>query len=206
MSLQLAPATPADVIDIHAMIVEFAAFERLSHLCTGSPAALAEALFGPMPAAEVVLGYCGGALAGFALVLPELFDVSRPAGPVAGGPVCAPGIPRTRARGGAPDPRGGAGDGAWLRAIRMVGAGLEHAGHRVLPGIGRHCPAGVANRARHWRCAAGTRRPQVRRLGAPCVAPARPVRAPGGRQPWRSGQEPGTAARGQIPMRVRILG
>jgi hypothetical protein len=71
MSLELAPATPADVFDIHAMIVEFAAFERLSHLCTGSAEALDEALFGPAPAAEVVLGHCDTALAGFALFYPN---------------------------------------------------------------------------------------------------------------------------------------
>jgi GNAT superfamily N-acetyltransferase len=71
MPLAITPATPDDVPAIHAMVLELAEFEHLTHLCTSSVEALADALFGPAPVAEVLLGHCDGVLAGFALFYPN---------------------------------------------------------------------------------------------------------------------------------------
>ncbi|MBS0320314.1 MAG: GNAT family N-acetyltransferase [Proteobacteria bacterium] len=67
MRARLAPATHDDVAGLHAMIVEFAQFERLAHLCTGTPDDLAAALFAAPPAVEAVLLHVDGEAAGFAL-------------------------------------------------------------------------------------------------------------------------------------------
>ena len=61
------PAHPDDVGAIHAMIRELAEFERLTHLCVASEGDLGAALFGPQPAAEVLVAWKGPAAAGFAL-------------------------------------------------------------------------------------------------------------------------------------------
>jgi GNAT superfamily N-acetyltransferase len=61
------PETAADVPAILAMIAALAEFERLTHLCVASEADLAAALFGPHPAAEVLLAESDGQPAGFAL-------------------------------------------------------------------------------------------------------------------------------------------
>ena len=68
--ITIAPATPADVDVIHALIVGLADYERLSHLCTGTRDELAEALFGARPAAEVLVARDAGEVAGFALFFP----------------------------------------------------------------------------------------------------------------------------------------
>jgi GNAT superfamily N-acetyltransferase len=60
-------AAPGDVAAIHVMIAALAEFEKLSHLCVASEADLAEALFGPRPAAEVLIASENGEPAGFAL-------------------------------------------------------------------------------------------------------------------------------------------
>jgi GNAT superfamily N-acetyltransferase len=51
----IALATPADVPDIHALIRALAEYERLAHLCVSSEADVAAALFGPHPAAQVLI-------------------------------------------------------------------------------------------------------------------------------------------------------
>jgi GNAT superfamily N-acetyltransferase len=61
------PAAPGDVAAIHAMIRALAEFERLADICVASEADLAEALFGPRPAAEVLIATDNGDAAGFAL-------------------------------------------------------------------------------------------------------------------------------------------
>jgi GNAT superfamily N-acetyltransferase len=62
------PATEADTPLILALIRELAEFERLAHEVVAEEAQLRAALFGPRPAAEVLLGFSGaGAPAGFAL-------------------------------------------------------------------------------------------------------------------------------------------
>jgi GNAT superfamily N-acetyltransferase len=64
---RIAPASPADVPAILAMIRALAEFERLSHLCVATEDDLFRALFGPKPAAEVVLAWEDVQAAGFAL-------------------------------------------------------------------------------------------------------------------------------------------
>jgi hypothetical protein len=67
----LRPATAADLPAIVALIRELAVYERLEHLVVCTPESIAPHLFGPKPAAEVVLAELPGAeepmVAGFAL-------------------------------------------------------------------------------------------------------------------------------------------
>ncbi len=67
VDVSIRPAVPGDAAAIHALIRELAEYERLTQLCTGSTADLADALFGPRPAAEVLLAEVDGGIAGFAL-------------------------------------------------------------------------------------------------------------------------------------------
>ncbi len=67
----LRPATPADVPAVLALIRELAVFEKLEHLVVAKPEALHQHLFGPRPAAEVVVAEAAGPgraeVVGFAL-------------------------------------------------------------------------------------------------------------------------------------------
>lgn len=63
----LRPATPADVPAILRCIRGLAEYERLAHECVATEAQLHATLFGPAPAAEVVLATLGEETAGFAL-------------------------------------------------------------------------------------------------------------------------------------------
>jgi len=63
----IAPATPGDVGTVMAMIRALADFERLTHLVVATEDDLAAALFGPQPAAEVLLARLEAEPAGFAL-------------------------------------------------------------------------------------------------------------------------------------------
>jgi GNAT superfamily N-acetyltransferase len=60
-------AVPADVPLLHRLIVALAEYERAPDAVTGTPAMLAEALFGERPSAEALLAEVGGEVAGFAL-------------------------------------------------------------------------------------------------------------------------------------------
>ena len=51
----IATATPADVPEIHALIRALAEYEHLTPLCVSTEADVAQALFGPRPAAEVLI-------------------------------------------------------------------------------------------------------------------------------------------------------
>ncbi len=64
---RVAPAEPGDVGHILGMIEALADFEKLSHLCVATEAGLRAALFGPHPAAEVLLGWEGPEPVAFAL-------------------------------------------------------------------------------------------------------------------------------------------
>jgi GNAT superfamily N-acetyltransferase len=66
-TFDIQPARPADAGAVHAMIRALADFEQLSHLCVATERDLADALFGPHPAAEVVIAWHGAEAAGFAL-------------------------------------------------------------------------------------------------------------------------------------------
>lgn len=61
------PALPDDVPVVHAMVRELADYERLAHLCVSTEADLRAALFGPRPAAEVLLAATADEAMGFAL-------------------------------------------------------------------------------------------------------------------------------------------
>lgn len=61
------PAQPADVIHIHAMIVELAVFEKLEHLVVATEALLHEGLFGAHPSCEAIVGEENGEVVTFAL-------------------------------------------------------------------------------------------------------------------------------------------
>jgi len=66
-SILIAPATAADVPAIVAMVRELAEFEKLLHEAVATEAAIAEALFGARPYAEVLMARAGENVAGFAL-------------------------------------------------------------------------------------------------------------------------------------------
>ena len=67
MSVSLRPAAPSDLPAILGFIRELAAYERLEHQVVATEALLAEHLFGPRPAAEVVIAEVDGRAVGFAL-------------------------------------------------------------------------------------------------------------------------------------------
>ena len=66
-AVTLRAATRADVPHILRCIQGLAEYERLAHECVATPALLEDSLFGPSPAAEVVLAMAGDEPAGFAL-------------------------------------------------------------------------------------------------------------------------------------------
>jgi len=66
-AVRVRPATPADVAHIYAFVVELAVYEREPDAVTGTPEMLAQALFGPPPAAEAVIAELDGEPAGFAV-------------------------------------------------------------------------------------------------------------------------------------------
>jgi GNAT superfamily N-acetyltransferase len=60
-------ATPDDVPQIHAFIVQLAVYEREPDAVTGTPGMLATALFGERPSAEALVAELDGEPAGFAV-------------------------------------------------------------------------------------------------------------------------------------------
>ena len=66
-ALEIAPARRADTPEILRLIRALAEYEKLPHEVVASERGLDEALWGPTPAAEVVLARLGGATVGFAL-------------------------------------------------------------------------------------------------------------------------------------------
>jgi GNAT superfamily N-acetyltransferase len=66
-AFRIARATPADVPAILDMIQALAAYEGLSQFCISTERHIADALFGPHPAAEVVLGLENAEPVAFAL-------------------------------------------------------------------------------------------------------------------------------------------
>jgi GNAT superfamily N-acetyltransferase len=65
--VQVRPARPADVEQIHALIVELAEYERAPEQVTGTVSMLRDALFGPRPSAEALIAERAGETVGFAL-------------------------------------------------------------------------------------------------------------------------------------------
>ena len=66
-SIKIRPAVEADLPLIHALIRELAEYEKLSHVVTATEARLRETLFGPRPAAEVLIASLDSTPVGFAL-------------------------------------------------------------------------------------------------------------------------------------------
>ena len=64
---EIRPAVAADVPAIHALIGALADYEKLAPVFVASPADIGNALFGPRPAAEVLIASKNGEAAGFAL-------------------------------------------------------------------------------------------------------------------------------------------
>jgi GNAT superfamily N-acetyltransferase len=67
MPFRLSAATERDIPVILSLIQALADYERLADQVESTEADLRLALFGPRPAAEVILGYAGDEPAGFAL-------------------------------------------------------------------------------------------------------------------------------------------
>ena len=61
------PARPDDVPGIHALLLELADYERLSHDVKATEDSLHEALFGAKPAAEAIVAEVEGHMVGYAL-------------------------------------------------------------------------------------------------------------------------------------------
>ena len=66
-SVRVRAATPADVEQIYAWIVELAEYERAPDAVVGTPELLSRALFGASPVAEAVIAEVDGERAGFAV-------------------------------------------------------------------------------------------------------------------------------------------
>jgi len=66
-TIALRPATPSDVPLVLDLIRELAGYERLAHEAVATAEDMQAALFGPRPAAEVVIAECDGEPAGMAL-------------------------------------------------------------------------------------------------------------------------------------------
>jgi GNAT superfamily N-acetyltransferase len=66
-AIDIAPALPADVPLLLALITELADYEKLRHEVVATEASVAQALFGPRPSAEAVIARIAGEPAGFAL-------------------------------------------------------------------------------------------------------------------------------------------
>ncbi|MFZ1993762.1 MAG: GNAT family N-acetyltransferase [Solirubrobacteraceae bacterium] len=65
--VRVRPATPDDIDQIHAFIVELAVYEREPDAVTGTPEMLGDALFGPRPSAEALIAEVEGHAVGFAV-------------------------------------------------------------------------------------------------------------------------------------------
>jgi GNAT superfamily N-acetyltransferase len=68
--MTIRPVIPADVAEVHAMILELAEFERLTHEVRATLEDTRHALFGGNPIAEALIGEFDGRAAGFAIFFP----------------------------------------------------------------------------------------------------------------------------------------
>jgi GNAT superfamily N-acetyltransferase len=66
-SIEIAPATPADVPMVLTLITALAEYEKMRHEVVATEASLHQALFGPKPGAEAIIARADGTAAGFAL-------------------------------------------------------------------------------------------------------------------------------------------
>jgi GNAT superfamily N-acetyltransferase len=66
-AVRVRPATRDDIDQIHRFIIELAVYEREPDAVTGTPAMLADALFGPRPTAEALIAEVDGEVVGSAV-------------------------------------------------------------------------------------------------------------------------------------------
>jgi GNAT superfamily N-acetyltransferase len=71
VKIEIVPAIEADTPAILEMIQGLAEYEKLTHMVIATEDKLRNSLFGPLPAAEVLLGYLEGECAGMALFFPN---------------------------------------------------------------------------------------------------------------------------------------
>ena len=71
MPVEIVPATPADVAVILELIRALSEYEKLAHTVLATEDALRHSLFGPRPAAEVLLALDDARPVGFALFFPN---------------------------------------------------------------------------------------------------------------------------------------
>ncbi len=132
MTIRIKPATPADAPIILQLIRELAEFERLLHECQATEEQLREQLFGPRPAAEVVIARIGDEVAGFALFFHNFSTFLAKPGIYLEDLYVRAEVSRPGLRRRAAALPGAHGAGAGLRPARMVGARLERARDRLL--------------------------------------------------------------------------
>ena len=80
MTFRIEQATERDTPVVLRLIKAIVDHERLTHEFTVTEPVLRRALFGPQPAAEVVLGYVGDEVVGFAVYFPTFTTASGQAG------------------------------------------------------------------------------------------------------------------------------
>ena len=156
--IAIRPAMPADVPVILRFVHELAVFEREPEAVRATEAMLAAALFGDRPAAEAALAEMAGEPVGFALFFHNFSTWEGRRGLYLEDLYVTPAA-RGQGAGAALLRHLGAGGGTRLRAVRMVGAGLERGGHRLLPRDGRGGAGGMDGAARQRRCADAAGRP-----------------------------------------------
>lgn len=70
MPATIRPISHADVEPVHALLRELAEYEKLTHLLTGTPDMLRDALFGDGPRLRGLVAEQGGRLIGYAIFFP----------------------------------------------------------------------------------------------------------------------------------------
>ncbi len=143
--LNLRPAAPADAPLILQYIRDLAEYEREPEAAVATEADILKHAFSEHPLVKVTLAEWDGQPAGFALWFLNFSTWEGQPGHLPGGPLRPPGLPGQGHREGPAAASRGAGRAGGLDALRVAGAGLEHAGHRVLRGPWREGPAPLAH-------------------------------------------------------------
>ena len=150
----LRPAAETDCAEILSFIKGLAAYEKLSHEVVATEEKLRQTLFGPRPAAEVIIGEYRDEPVAFALFFHSYSTFLAQPG-IYLEDLFRTGLARLWLRSRAPELSGAADAGARLRSPRMVGARLERTGHRFLPRVGGPAHGRVDRAPRHGPDARG---------------------------------------------------
>ena len=151
MATTIRAATPADVPQILAFIRALAAYERAPDAVTATEADLMRDGFGPNPFYSCLIAEHDGQPAGFALYFFNYSTWMGRPGLYLEDIFVRAGVSRPGNRQGAAATGGGHRRGKGLPAPAVGGAGLEHAGHRVLSRHGSRVSGRVAECARERR-------------------------------------------------------